>query len=353
MGSLSNFFGSTGGGSKALSNTYASFALMETTPGYDSTTGIYTDENGDKWLKTGKTIDATSANRAAHPQAGSSITTHHSAGANAVVGTTSASSPALTYYGSRNSFSFFVTAQRNYNLRYGRYIYGTGAKVVQHPPSNNQNVGTPGAHGYNENAASGYEIISLVDSGTDKLINAYSDQGNDTTANTIATITDGNNDTHSRVAMAHFNTQDSDSDIYVSRVNNNNLQLDVYLWGGSSYSLSGSHTLATSSNDVTLPYADDNANDLHIIEYNSASGEFAVGYSDKVIYYEDKDTPTMVFDGVSLGERSRIPEYSSSEIVSTSGTTVRANKYIIGEVNTITQSVLSGTADEIIVFKKL
>jgi len=55
MGNFSTYFPipSSGGGGGALTNTYASFHVTSTTPGYDPSTGIYNHPEGGVFLQTG------------------------------------------------------------------------------------------------------------------------------------------------------------------------------------------------------------------------------------------------------------------------------------------------------------
>ena len=69
MANLSEFF-SGGGSGGSLTNTYSAFAVMENTPGWNSSNNTYTDENGGVWLRSGSTLDATSAAKLSYPNAG-------------------------------------------------------------------------------------------------------------------------------------------------------------------------------------------------------------------------------------------------------------------------------------------
>lgn len=357
MSNFSDFF-SAGGGGGSLVNTYAAISIMDTTPGWDSTTGIYTDENDAKWLKTGDTLDLTSQLQLDYPKAGSKFFSYASQGANATTGTRDVNGWTFSFlyeFNSNTDFKFFARKYRSYNNQLGHYSYNypSAGSVIVHGGAS-----TPLPYGYNPNNSGNQRSVTLIADSNDMLVKFYDPTNNDTTGATLATYTNGNLDNQNRVKTVYFDSTSANSNIHVGYVDGNALKLDIYTSNGSSYSLNTTKTLTTQSPTLTVPYSGDLGSSLYTIEYNSSNLDFIVWWSNKAIYYSDENTISNVFTIDGGNTRSRIPLFSSTTLSSAvqaggGNGTVKQWKSVIGEANSMSQSVLTGTSDNLYIFKKI
>lgn len=361
MANLSDFLPAGGGGS--LVNTYTAISVMDTTPGWDSSTAIYTDENGGKWLRTGTTLDLTPAVQSTYSQAGSKFYSHNNRNANATSGTGDVNGWTFSFiyeYNSISDFKFFAKKYRSYNNQQGFYSYNypSAGTIIQHPPSNSTSVSTPLPYGYNPNNSGNQRSVTLVTATNDMLVKFYDPTNNDTTGATLATYTNGNLNNQNKVKTVYFDGVSANSNIHVGYVDGNALKLDIYTSNGSSYSLNTTKTLTTSSSTLTVPYSGDLGANLWTIEYNSSNGDFAVWWSNKIIYYSDENTISTIFAVDSGNDRSRVVQFDSTTLSTAQQAgggagNVKQWKSIIGESNSVSQSVLTGMADNLYVFKKI
>lgn len=355
MANFSDFLPAAGG---ALTNTYAALSIMENTPGWDSANNIYTDENGGVWLRTGYPLDATTANKLLYPKAGFK---------NFSYATLSAANPAVNrqYQGNGiiydwndptnvTSYRVYGSMRYTYNSTYGwmDWQYGSSSGAIYYAVSSPYaQPSTPQPFGFNPSQPQPYKHIARTVSGTDASIVAFNNTNNTTSGTNIGTYTGKWADDQNRVGGCHYVDFNANSDIRVYYTDNNVFKLDTYTWGGSSYSLSTTDTLAMTSNDVTVPYTG-NMGTNFAIEKNS-NGGFCVLWNSYAVVYSDADTITSVRANVTMDARSRAIGFTDSYIAVGSGNSVRSYKDILGDTNTVSQSVITGSADNLYIFKKI